>query len=70
MAMVDIITGTSTISHIFSSNESVPFRFTPNIQHFVTPVGTEALLVPGIVAIARALTKPEVSNLYISLNSV
>jgi len=57
--MSEILPGTSTISHVFSSNESVPFRFTPNIQQFVTPVGSEALLVPGIVAIARALTKPE-----------
>lgn len=63
--VIDDVLGTSTISHIFSSNESVPFRFTPNIQQFVTPVGTEALLVPGIVAIARALTKPEVRALHI-----
>ena len=52
--------GVSSTVPIFASNESVPFRFTPNLQNFVTPIGTEALLVPGIVAIARALTKPEV----------
>ncbi|KAI5124824.1 hypothetical protein M0805_005454 [Coniferiporia weirii] len=46
---------TSQIVHL----ESVPFRFTPNLQHFVNPTGTEALFCPGIVAIARALTKPE-----------
>ncbi|THH03836.1 hypothetical protein EW145_g5969 [Phellinidium pouzarii] len=46
---------TSQIVHL----ESVPFRFTPNLQRFVNPTGTEALFCPGIVAIARALTKPE-----------
>ena len=42
------------------SSDAVPFRYTPNLQHFVNPIGMEALFCPGIVAIARALTKPEV----------
>ena len=45
---------------LLMTTESVPFRYTPNLQQLVGPIGTEALLCPGIVAIARALTKPEV----------
>lgn len=45
------------------SSDAVPFRYTPNLQHFVNPIGMEALFCPGIVAIARALTKPEVGLL-------
>ena len=52
--------GVSTNAPVFASSESVPFRHTPNLQNFVNPIGTEALLCLGIVAIAGALTKPEV----------
>lgn len=58
--MSEVLPGVNSATPIFASSESVPFRFTPNLQHFVTPIGTEALLCPGICAIARALTKPEV----------
>lgn len=47
---------------MFASSEGVPFRYTPNLQHFVGPIGTEGLLVSGIVSIARALTTPEVTR--------
>lgn len=56
------VTGFNTQNALLLSTESVPFRFTPNLQQLVGPIGTEALLCPGIVAIARALTKPEVSD--------
>lgn len=42
------------------ANEPVPFRFTPNMQEFMTEVGMEGLLTAGINAIARCLTEPEV----------
>lgn len=54
--------GLSNQTGVITQTEAVPFRFTPNLQHFVNPTGTEALLCPGIVAVARALTKPEVSD--------
>jgi len=57
--MSEVLPGVSSTIPVFASNESVPFRFTPNLQHFVNPIGTEALLAPGIVAIAKSLTKPE-----------
>lgn len=61
------IIGINGHTALFTTTDNIPFRFTPNMQHFVTAVGTEALFCPGIVAIARALTKPEVSC-YCSLN--
>lgn len=41
-------------------NEATPFRLTPNMQHFLNPIGIEGLLTTGIMAIARSLTPPEV----------
>uniref|UniRef100_D8PQ42 Non-specific serine/threonine protein kinase n=1 Tax=Schizophyllum commune (strain H4-8 / FGSC 9210) TaxID=578458 RepID=D8PQ42_SCHCM len=41
------------------STDAVPFRFTPNLQHFVGPIGTEALMTAGLVAIGRSLTDTE-----------
>ena len=43
-------------------NEATPFRLTPNMQHFLNPIGIEGLLTSGIIAIARSLTEPEVSS--------
>ncbi|KAH8118563.1 FAT-domain-containing protein [Phellopilus nigrolimitatus] len=57
--MSEILPGVSSQNAQIAHLESVPFRFTPNLQHFVNPTGTEALFCPAIVAIARALTKPE-----------
>lgn len=39
--------------------EKVPFRLTPNMQHFITPAGVEGLLTSGVMAIARSLSMPE-----------
>lgn len=46
----------------FANTEPVPFRLTPNIQNFITPIGIEGVLVTGIMSIARALTESEVSQ--------
>jgi transformation/transcription domain-associated protein len=45
---------------VIHNAEAVPFRFTPNMQHFVTPIGIEGLMTSGMMAIARGLTEPEV----------
>jgi transformation/transcription domain-associated protein len=42
------------------ANEPVPFRFTRNMQEFMTDAGIEGLLTAGVNAIARCLTEPEV----------
>jgi transformation/transcription domain-associated protein len=54
--------GVSTQAPLFASNDSVPFRFTPNMQTFLGPVFTEGVLTSGLVAIGRSLTEPEVNQ--------
>jgi transformation/transcription domain-associated protein len=49
----------NTALHFFNP-EPVPFRFTPNIQKFITANGTEGLFTGSLMAIARCLTEPEV----------
>lgn len=41
------------------STDPVPFRLTPNMQHFITPAGIEGLLTSGVTAMARSLSNPE-----------
>ncbi|KIY71478.1 hypothetical protein CYLTODRAFT_487243 [Cylindrobasidium torrendii FP15055 ss-10] len=38
--------------------ELAPFRLTPNMQHFMTPVFIEGLLTTGLMSIARAVSDP------------
>ena len=47
----------------FGHTESVPFRFTPNLQKFFGAIGTEGVLSSAILAIARALTEVPVRQL-------
>nr|NP_595777.1 SAGA complex phosphatidylinositol pseudokinase Tra1 [Schizosaccharomyces pombe]Q9HFE8.1 RecName: Full=Transcription-associated protein 1 [Schizosaccharomyces pombe 972h-]CAC08542.1 SAGA complex phosphatidylinositol pseudokinase Tra1 [Schizosaccharomyces pombe] len=44
---------------VYHNGEIVPFRFTPNIKEFIGKTCTEGLLGPSIMAIARALSKPD-----------
>lgn len=44
---------------MLASGESVPFRFTPNIQDYVTPIGIEGLFTSCLMATSRSLTAPE-----------
>jgi transformation/transcription domain-associated protein len=39
--------------------EPVPFRFTPNLQKFVSAVGTEGRLTTAILAMARGLLETD-----------
>lgn len=43
----------------FQNPEVVPFRLTPNLQNFMTPVGMEGIFTSAIMAIARALIEAE-----------
>ncbi|KAI8819858.1 uncharacterized protein EV422DRAFT_620718 [Fimicolochytrium jonesii] len=54
----ELIPGISHTTFLFTNSEPVPFRFTPNIQHFVTPIGVDGVFAPSIQAIGRALTEP------------
>jgi len=42
-----------------ASHDVVPFRFTPNLQHFIGECFTEGILVSAMVAIGRALSEPQ-----------
>ncbi len=44
---------------VLVSTEKVPFRFTPNLQTFMTPNGVEGVFTSSLMAIARSLTTPE-----------
>ncbi|KAF8076441.1 hypothetical protein FPV67DRAFT_1558921 [Lyophyllum atratum] len=59
IAMSELLPGVSNALPVFATSDVVPFRFTPNMQHFVGPIFTEGLLTSGILAIARSLTEPE-----------
>lgn len=55
--MSELIPGFSNHSAsgpVFHTSESVPFRFTPNLQRFVGPVATEGILMSGIVSICES----------------
>eukprot|EP00158_Paraphelidium_tribonemae_P010007 Partr_v1_DN29030_c0_g2_i1_m58788 putative Transformation transcription domain-associated protein len=45
----------------FANSEVVPFRLTPNIQKFMTPVGIEGVFVSTMISIANALKEHETS---------
>ncbi|KAI9333573.1 hypothetical protein BDR26DRAFT_909001 [Obelidium mucronatum] len=46
-------------NYLIANIESVPFRLTPNIQHFITPMGMEGVFTSGVMSIARGLSEPE-----------
>ena len=55
----DLIPTLSNQKPVFSNNEPVPFRLTPNIQRLIGPIAMEGVFAPAIMAIARSLTEPE-----------
>jgi transformation/transcription domain-associated protein len=50
-------------SFLFTGNEAVPFRLTPNLQTFMNPIALEGLFVSSIATIAEALSNPD-TDLY------
>ncbi|KAJ3022967.1 hypothetical protein HKX48_004725 [Thoreauomyces humboldtii] len=54
----DLLPGISQTTILFANPEPVPFRFTPNIQNFLTPIGVEGVFASSLQAIGRALTEP------------
>ncbi|KAI9362472.1 kinase-like domain-containing protein [Zopfochytrium polystomum] len=55
----DMLPSLSSATFLITNTESIPFRLTPNIQHFITPIGLEGVFSGGLMAIARSLTEPE-----------
>lgn len=57
-------------SPIIGSPDIVPFRLTPNLQHFIGPIHTEGLFVSSLMAIARSLTDSDVRIVYFLLPDI
>ncbi|KAG0235555.1 hypothetical protein B0O80DRAFT_498171 [Mortierella sp. GBAus27b] len=55
----DMLPVVSTQTTTINNMEPVPFRFTPNFQHFITPTGVEGVFTSSLMSIARCLTEPE-----------
>ncbi|KAL6601053.1 hypothetical protein U3516DRAFT_602921 [Neocallimastix sp. 'constans'] len=55
----ELLPSLSPNTFLFGSNEPVPFRFTPNIQTFITPIGVEGVFTNIIMSISRSLIEPE-----------
>ncbi|TFY70158.1 hypothetical protein EVG20_g2846 [Dentipellis fragilis] len=58
IAMSELLPGVANQTPTFASNDVVPFRFTPNIQHFLGPVYTEGIMTSSMMAMGRSLTEP------------
>ncbi|KAG2212646.1 hypothetical protein INT47_000623 [Mucor saturninus] len=66
--MTELLPGWNQSTPLLGNGESVPFRFTPNIQEYITPVGIEGLFTSCLLATARSLTEPELElDQYLSL---
>ncbi|KAI8643328.1 hypothetical protein BD408DRAFT_342632 [Parasitella parasitica] len=57
--MTELLPGWNSANPLFGNGEAIPFRFTPNIQEFMTPIGIEGLFTSCLMATARCLTEPE-----------
>ncbi|KAG7096929.1 hypothetical protein E1B28_004330 [Marasmius oreades] len=61
IAMTDLYPGLSSQQAVFATNDVVPFRLTPALQHFLTPIFIEGILTSSLMAMGRSLTEPEFS---------
>ncbi|RPB12496.1 hypothetical protein P167DRAFT_506485 [Morchella conica CCBAS932] len=55
----ELIPAMASTNAFFHNNETVPFRFTPNIQTLMGPIAIEGIFSCAVMAIARCLTEPE-----------
>ena len=53
-------------SALLTNSDPVPFRLTPNIQHFITPAGLEGLFSSALLSIARSLCDAEVISCFLN----
>ncbi|KAL7422906.1 transcription-associated protein 1 [Cryptotrichosporon argae] len=59
MYMTEVLPSFAPNEGIFQASEAVPFRLTPNMQHFITRTGIEGVVTATITAVANSLTLPE-----------
>ena len=57
--MSDVVPTFNPTAPQFKSTDPTPFRLSPNIQHFIGPVGIEGVLTSALMALGRTLTEPE-----------
>ncbi|KAJ3373226.1 hypothetical protein HDU91_000939 [Kappamyces sp. JEL0680] len=53
----ELLSSISSQTFLFHCNESIPFRLTPNLQHFMGPNGLEGLYAASMVTIASVLSE-------------
>jgi transformation/transcription domain-associated protein len=53
--MPELLSSISQQTLLFTSSEAVPFRLTPNLQHFISPIGLEGVFTSSLVSIADVL---------------
>ncbi|KAN0059794.1 transcription-associated protein 1 [Thecaphora frezii] len=59
VAMSDVVPTLNPQAPQFKSTDPTPFRLSPNIQHFIGPIGIEGILTSSLMALGRCLTEPE-----------
>ncbi|EMD40733.1 hypothetical protein CERSUDRAFT_111311 [Gelatoporia subvermispora B] len=59
ISMTELLPSAAPFGPVLAATDTVPFRFTPNLQHFLGPIFTEGILAAGIMAFGRCLTEPE-----------
>ncbi|KAK4687186.1 transformation/transcription domain-associated protein, partial [Tremellales sp. Uapishka_1] len=59
MYMTEILPSFAPGQPVITSTEAVPFRLTPNMQHFITRVGIEGVVTASATALSKSLTMPE-----------
>jgi len=62
----DLAPTISNSSTTFANQEAVPFRFTPNLQHFINPIGIEGAFTSAVLSIAKSLTEGDLQE-YLSV---
>ncbi|KAG1055750.1 hypothetical protein G6F43_002312 [Rhizopus delemar] len=65
--MTELLPGWSQNNPLLGNGESVPFRFTPNIQEYMTAVGVDGLFSSCLMATARSLTEELELDQYLYL---
>ncbi|EST09240.1 PIK-related kinase, FAT [Kalmanozyma brasiliensis GHG001] len=59
VAMSDVVPTFNPTAPQFKSTDPTPFRLSPNLQHFIGPVGVEGVLTSSLMALGRTLTEPD-----------
>ncbi|EPQ29591.1 uncharacterized protein PFL1_02810 [Pseudozyma flocculosa PF-1] len=59
VSMSDVVPTLNPQAPQFKSTDPTPFRLSPNIQHFIGPIGIEGILTSSLMALGRCLTEPE-----------